>query len=251
VLSASADGLRLACLLCCVGAANSLANPKRALRVLPGALYELGVAVTVALSVAPQLVESVGRVRSARRLRGSDRRRLGAMRAIAIPVLHDALERSLRLAAAMDARGYGRTGRASPATRRLTATLLLAGLAGLCLGGYELLDPTVPQPVGIGGFASGTALCVAGLMLGGQRVSRSRYRPDPWRWPEWVVAGSGIASAIVLWFGVGYNPAALNPAFYPLHWPALPALPALAILVAAIAAVAAPPVPAQPGGAWS
>ena len=40
------DGLRLASLLCCIGAANALANPKRALRVLPGALYELGVAVT-------------------------------------------------------------------------------------------------------------------------------------------------------------------------------------------------------------
>src|SRR5262249_23194862 len=70
VLSATLDGMRLACLLCCIGAANTLANPKRALRVLPGALYELGVAVTVALSVAPQLVESVQRVRRARRLRG-------------------------------------------------------------------------------------------------------------------------------------------------------------------------------------
>jgi hypothetical protein len=63
VVSAVLDGARLACLLCCIGAANTLANPKRALRVLPGALYELGVAVTVALSVAPQLVESVQRVR--------------------------------------------------------------------------------------------------------------------------------------------------------------------------------------------
>ena len=39
VLSAVLDGARLACLLCCIGAANTLANPKRALRVLPGALY--------------------------------------------------------------------------------------------------------------------------------------------------------------------------------------------------------------------
>lgn len=42
VLSSATDGLRLACMLCCIGAANTLANPKRALRVLPGALYELG-----------------------------------------------------------------------------------------------------------------------------------------------------------------------------------------------------------------
>ena len=110
ILAAAVDGARLACLLCCIGAANTLANPKRALRLLPGALYELGVAVTVALTVAPQLVESVGRVRGARRLRGGAGRGLGRLRVVAIPVLHDALDRSLRLAAAMDSRGYGRTG---------------------------------------------------------------------------------------------------------------------------------------------
>jgi energy-coupling factor transport system permease protein len=241
VLAAAADGARLACLLCCVGAANTLANPKRALRALPGALYELGVAVTVALTVAPQLVESVGRVRRARRLRATDRRRFDVMRAVAIPVLHDALDRSLMLAAAMDGRGYGRTGSASRAARRLTAVLMLSGLAGLCVGGYGLLDPTVPRALGVGGLAAGTMLSVAGLVFGGRRVSRSRYRPDPWLWPEWVVAGSGIASAVVLCLDVGYNPAALNPAFYPLHWPTLPVLPSMAILLAAIAAFAAPP----------
>jgi energy-coupling factor transport system permease protein len=78
-------------------------------------------------------------------------------------------------------------------------------------------------------------------------VSRSRYRPDPWRWPEWAVVGSGAVSAIVLSLGAGYDPAALNPSLYPLSWPALPVLPALAILVAALAAVAAPPPPAGPG----
>jgi energy-coupling factor transport system permease protein len=243
VLSAVLDGGRLACLLCCIGAANTLANPKRALRVLPGALYELGVAVTVALSVAPQLVESVQRVRRARQLRGATGRGLKALRAIAIPVLHDALERSLRLAAGMDSRGYGRTGSATPASRRLTAALMLTGMAGLCVGAYGLLDATVPHPLGTGGFAAGALLCVAGLALGGRRVRRTRYRPDPWRWPEWVVVGCGLASAVVLSLNTGYNPAALNPDLYPLHWPALPLLPTVAILVAGLAAFAAPPPP--------
>jgi energy-coupling factor transport system permease protein len=248
VLSATLDGARLACLLCCIGAANSLANPKRALRVLPGALYELGVAVTVALSVAPQLVESVQRVRQARRLRGAGGRRRrgngevgGALRAIAVPVLHDALERSLRLAAAMDSRGYGRTGGASRRSRRLTAALLLAGLAGLCLGAYGLLGAGLPGGAAAGGFAAGAAACVAGLLLGGRRVSRTRYRPDTWRWPEWAVAGCGVASAVVLSVHLGYDPAALNPDLYPLHWPSLPLLPTAAILVAALPAVIAPP----------
>jgi energy-coupling factor transport system permease protein len=74
-------------------------------------------------------------------------------------------------------------------------------------------------------------------------VSRSHYRPDPWRWPEWVVTGCGLASAIGLCLSTGYNPAALNPSLYPLHWPSLPLIPAVAILTAALAAVCAPPPP--------
>ncbi|WP_027345760.1 energy-coupling factor transporter transmembrane component T [Hamadaea tsunoensis] len=241
VLSAALDGLRLACLLCCVGAANSLANPKRALRVLPGALYELGVAVTVALSVAPQLVESVQRVVRARRLRAGRTSGLRALRAIAIPVLHDALDRSLRLAAAMDSRGYGGTGTATASSRRWTGLLLLTGLAGLCVGVYGLLDVTVPHAVGLAGFAAGALLCAGGLYLGGRRVSRTSYRPDPWQWPEWTVAAGGLCAAVVLAAGSGYDPTGGGA----LRWPTLPLVPALAVLLAAAAALASPPPPVR------
>jgi energy-coupling factor transport system permease protein len=244
VLSAALDGARLACLLCCIGAANTLANPKRALRVLPGALYELGVAVTVALSVAPQLVDSVQRVHRAQKLRGTHYRRFRALRAVAIPVLHDALERSLLLAAAMDSRGYGRTGTATPASRRLTGALLLAGLAALCVGAYGFLGSSTSAALSISGLAAGVAACVTGLFLGGRRVSRTHYRPDPWGWPEWVVTACGLASAAGLCLTVGYNPALLNPSLHPLQWPSLPVIPAAAILVAALAGLVAPPPPA-------
>ena len=38
-----------------LGAANVLANPKRLLQAMPAALHEIGVAITVALSVASQI----------------------------------------------------------------------------------------------------------------------------------------------------------------------------------------------------
>ncbi|MFK3984414.1 energy-coupling factor transporter transmembrane component T [Micromonospora sp. NPDC050397] len=243
VLSAAIDGLRLACMLCCIGAANTLANPKRALRILPGALYELGVAVTVALSVAPQLVESVQRVARARRLRAGRSRGLRALRSIAIPVLEDALERALRLAAAMDSRGYGRTGTATARTRRITAALMLLGMIGLCAGVYGLLDATAPRLLGFPTLLGGAVLCCAGLALGSRRVSRTSYRPDPWAIPEWIVAGCGVASAVLLVLTTNFNAAEVNPSLYPLTWPPLPLLPTVAILVAASAAVAAPPPP--------
>ncbi|MFF5564063.1 CbiQ family ECF transporter T component [Streptomyces sp. NPDC012623] len=241
VLSAATDGLRLACMLCCVGAANTLANPKRALRVLPGALYELGVAVTVAVSVAPQLVQSVQRVSRARKLRAGRARGIKALRGIAVPVLEDALERSLRLAAAMDSRGYGRAGSATPRSRRVTGALMLLGMCGLCAGAYGLLDATAPAVLGLPAMLAGALLCVAGLRLGGRRVTRTTYRPDPWRLPEWAVAGAGVLSAVLLYSNLGYDPAELNPSLSPLTWPTLPLVPTVAILLAGTAGFLSPP----------
>jgi energy-coupling factor transport system permease protein len=240
VLGASYDGLRLGTLICCVGAANALANPKRALRSLPPALYEVGVAVVVALTVAPQLVESVRRVRRARRLRGAAGRGLRAVRAIAVPVLEDALSRSLMLAAAMDSRGYGRSRHVPARLRRITAALVLGGLLGLCLGLYGLLDATAPRALGIGALGAGLVLSVAGLVVGGRRVRRTTYRPDPWRLPEWTVAGSGVACAGIMILAGGLDPLLLHPSLYPLRWPDLPVVPMVAVLLGLLPAVAAP-----------
>ena len=144
MLGAVYAGLQLATMLACVGAANALANPRRLLRAVPGALYEVGVAVVVALSFSPQLVEGVSRVRAARRLRGRPHTGLRGLRGVAMPVLEGALERSVDLAAAMDARGFGRgaadAGRA-PTLRRADP----GGLLGVCAGLYGLLDADSPR----------------------------------------------------------------------------------------------------------
>ena len=148
VLAAVYDGLRLATLLLCVGAANTLANPKRLLQSMPSALHEIGVAVTVALSVAPQLIESGQRVRRARRLRGEPGRRFHVVREVALPVMTDALDRSLLLAAAMDSRGYGRVAARGRSTVAVTAALLLGGIVAIAIGSYGLLDSTAPRSLG-------------------------------------------------------------------------------------------------------
>ena len=240
ILAALYEGLRLAVLLCCVGAANTLANPKRALRSLPPALYELGVTVVVALTVAPQLVESVQRVRRARRLRGAPGKGFRALRAIAVPVLEDALSRSLLLAASMDSRGYGRSAHVPLRLRRATSALGIAGLVGICLGLYGLLDGTAPRLLGTLGMAAGLALSVAGLHLGGRRIRRTSYRPDPWLTPEWLVAGAGVVSAAVMVAVGRYDPLLLHPSLAPLSWPDLPLLPLGAILLGLLPAVVAP-----------
>jgi energy-coupling factor transport system permease protein len=198
-------------------------------------------AVAVAVTLAPQLIESVQRVARARRLRGGQGHGLRALRTIAIPVLADALDRSLKLAAAMDSRGYGRSGPASRRARRLTGALMIAGLAGLCVGAYGLLDGTAPRLLGAPVLLAGAAVCCAGLALGGRRVTRTRYRPDPWRAPEWTVALCGASCAALLYVSAATGAAAVDPTFEPLRVPPLPALPTIAILIAAIPAFAAPP----------
>jgi energy-coupling factor transport system permease protein len=207
ILAGLYDGLRLAAIVICVGAANALANPKRLLRSMPAALYEIGTAVVVAVSVLPQLAESVQRVRRAQRLRAghgeADRRGVRRMRRFLVPVLEDALERSLTLAAGMDTRGYGRAGTATPAERRVTGALMVTGLIGVCVGAYALLDQTFlggswgPVSRGAVVLLLGVAVCVAGMAAAGRRVNRTVYRPDPWRWPETAVVLTGVAVAAV------------------------------------------------------
>ncbi|MGW3799337.1 energy-coupling factor transporter transmembrane component T, partial [Streptomyces clavifer] len=169
VVFALYDGAKLAALLICVGAANSLANPARLLKSLPGALYEAGVAVVVAMTFAPNLVADVVRLRTARRLRGRPTGGIGAVLQIGLPVLEGALERSVAVAASMDARGYGRTARVPASVRRTTNALTLGGLLGVCAGTYGLLAAE-GAVYGLPLLLAGLVAALAGLRLGGRRT---------------------------------------------------------------------------------
>ncbi|MFD7293193.1 energy-coupling factor transporter transmembrane component T [Streptomyces sp. NPDC059897] len=248
------DGLKLATLLICVGAANALASPSRLLKSLPGALYEAGVAVVVAMTFAPNLVADVRRLRAARRLRGRPDRGLRGLLQVGLPVLEGALERSVALAAAMDARGYGRTAEVPPAVRRATAALTLGGLIGVCAGTYGLLAAS-GSGYGLPVLLAGVAAALGGLWLGGRRTVRTRYRPDVWGVRAWLVAASGAtAAATMIWAGT-QNPAALQPPVVPLAAPELPLWPAAGILLGLLPAFLAPvpdkPVPDKPTEASS
>jgi energy-coupling factor transport system permease protein len=241
------DGLRLATIVICIGAANALANPKRLLRSVPPALYEIGSALVVAVTVLPQLVESARRVRAAQALRGGETGRVRSLRRLLVPVLEDALERSLALAAGMDTRGYGRTSGATPRERRTTGALMLLGLCGICVGVYAGLDRTTPGWLGRPMLVLGVLVSFAGMYSAGQRVGRSRYRPTPWRWPELIVAVSGAVVGSAGWWMSRHQ--------LEIAYPSVTVAPALSVLAVAAAgaalvgALCAPPVAVPPGGA--
>ncbi|MEO7269701.1 MAG: energy-coupling factor transporter transmembrane component T [Knoellia sp.] len=246
LLGAVTDGLRLAVMIACIGAANALANPKRLLRTLPGALSEIGSAVVVTITVAPQLAESVQRVMRARALRGDTARGIRALPRIALPVLEDTLDRSLLLASAMDSRGYGRRREVAPALRLLTAVCTLGGLLSSAVGIYGILDDTTPDWLGAPALEAGIALSLTGIWLGGRANARSTYRPDPWRSPEWLTIASGVAAALAVHLAARGDAASLGMPLAPLAVPALPLMAVAGFLVAALPAflTPAPPPPA-------
>ena len=253
IIFAACDGFRLAVLLACVGAANSLASPSRLLKSMPAALYEVGVAVVVAMTFAPQLVTDLGRVRQARRLRGRTNKGVRGAAGAALPVLEGALDRAVTLAAAMDSRGYGRSGQLPIRIRRITVALVLGGLLGVCIGLYGLLSADTSAIAGAPILLVGIAASIIGMWLGGRRSIRTRYRADPWQLPEWIVCLSGIGAAVgVIAAGI-INPASITISVVPLLWPALPLAALIGILIGALPAIAAPPLPApaairrQPG----
>lgn len=241
LLAATYEGLRLATLLIAVGAANALANPKRLMKSLPPALYEIGTAMTVAISVVPQLADSARRVRAAQQLRGGPEgrfRRVRGVRRLLVPILEDSFDRSLALAAGMDARGYGRTGDLTPGQRRATGALILAGLLGVCVGVYAFLDSSAPRVLAVPMLVLGMVAALGGFALAGRRVGRTRYRPDRWRLPEVLVAVSGIAAGAGMWAVQRWEPQVAHPGV--LTTPGLSLLAVAAALVAVLPVWVAP-----------
>ncbi|MDU7361068.1 MAG: energy-coupling factor transporter transmembrane component T [Propionibacteriaceae bacterium] len=248
------DGMRLATIIIAVGAANSLVNPKRLLAAFPSALYELGTILVVAFSALPQLGEAMGRVLRVRKLRQRQqprgrKQRLGWIQTIIVPVLSDALDRSIALAASMEVRGYGRSGRASASERALATALGLVGVLFLTIWAYCLLAKPSIGPswwglnlLELALLLAGVAAIVFAMRISGRHVRRTRYQPDRWGAAEWCALLSGVVPVVALQLlartGSGD---VLSPSISPPEWPQL-TVPLLGILIiAALPAFLTPP----------
>jgi energy-coupling factor transport system permease protein len=243
LVAAAAEGLRLAATLACLGAANALASPKRLLRYLPATLYDVGTAVVVALTYAPQLAGLAGRVRAARRLRGHSGHGVRELGRLVGPVLEGSLDRSLDLAASMESRGYGRTPIRSASARRLASALTLTGLVGVVAGLYGVLDGSVTGLLGMPLLLLGVVVTTAALLVGARRDVRSRYRRDPWGAPEWAVTVVGAVPAALLIWAESHGWPGVVLAQSPLAWPEAPLVLVLGVLLPGLAAVVTPVPP--------
>lgn len=235
------DAGRLAGLLICIGAANALADPKRALRNVPAAFHQIATALVIAVSVAPQLVSSVLRVRRARRLRGGVQRGVRGVVSIIVPVLEDAIDRSLALAAGMESRGYGRTRDGHRLDWRL-ASLLIASMLVVTFGAFALLGLPAARDWAVPLLVVGVTAGAYGLHRAGGEMAISHYRPDPWGAPEYLVAGCGLAAAtLAIWL---FNTdAAMAFGGFPMTWPKLSWPMVLTAAITALPGIASPTPP--------
>jgi energy-coupling factor transport system permease protein len=211
---------------------NGAVSPHRVLRMTPAALFHAGLIVTVGLTLLPSTIEDLRRIREAQALRGHPSG-LRGVPALVVPAVTGGLERSFRLAEAMEARGYASAPPAPPIARlmgTLSAPLVLAAaLAWFYAGSLRWL--ALP-------LVAGAILGLAGWgWLSARRRATTSLHSDTIGRLDAVAAGASLAMALLVfagrsagWFNLGYNPFAglPVPAFHPLEaalalacaWPA-------------------------------
>jgi len=194
LLDGLTDGLRLAAIILSVAMASSLANPRKLLKSTPGILYEVASSVSVAINLAPQLIASLQRVRKARELRGRSKG-LSQLAGIVIPVLEDAIDSSLALAASMDARGIGRKGQMTNLQITIARSSSLSAIALLAIGSFMLLSGGI-QVLGVLLIVLALVATFISVKITSKANIRTRYEPTKFSSTDWMLIALAIALVI-------------------------------------------------------
>ena len=175
------------------GVFNGAVSPHRVLRSTPAALFHASLVVTVGLTLLPSSIEDLRRIREMRALRGA-RGGWRGLPALVVPAVIGGLERSMRLAEAMEARGYASASR-PPASARLAAAasapLYVAGAWSWFYSDWKL--------AGIGFALAGTACIGWWLYAASRRHMTTKFAEEPVPPAErWTIAASfaGIGAVV-------------------------------------------------------
>ncbi len=197
-------------------------SPSRLLRATPAPLFQAGLVLTIGLSILPSALDDVRRLREAEALRGHVLHWWDLPRLLPAAVL-GGLERSVRLAEALEARGFGggEARRGAFFAGALAAPLLLLSAYLWLAGGAAQQFATLPGIAGAAGLFWWLASAAAANRS-------SRLFPDTAGRLELVsllVAGSGLIAVLSI---AGEAASALR--YDPFAGSALPPLSAAALL---------------------
>jgi len=191
------NGLTLTTIFAGFSVFNQVTPVRDLVRLAPRAFHEAGVVLSIALTFIPQTTRSLARIREAQAVRGHRVRGLRDWLPIVVPLLVSGLERSMGLAEAMVARGYGAVSdRAQPLR---TQGLLALGLFLLLGGWLALLFLPSWRWAAWGVMGVGAALIVGVIWMAGRNVSHTTYRARRWTARDtFAVLGCGLTLAVVL-----------------------------------------------------
>ncbi len=207
---------------------------QRVVRATPAALFHLGLIVTIGLTLLPASIEDLRRIREMQALRGTPPR-LRALPGLVVPAIIGGLERAMRLAEAMEARGVA-SADARPSTSSRLLSLLPAPLILVALWlwfyapGWRLLA---------GGcfLAAGFTLVLWARTLS-RASKRTRLHDEPIPAGDRIVIAASIAVASIAFvsrqldlFALNYNP------FLNFGWPTFSAAGALLAMAVALPAI--------------
>lgn len=254
-------GLALTAILLVVAAFGAAVDPYRLVRSIPRFLHRSAVVVSIALTFVPQTLAAQREIREAMALRGHRFRGLRDLVPLFVALVAGGLERSIDLAEAMEARGFGgaggRVGRiagggrvagaataepprgARAAAGRLLDGAIAGGLALAVIGLYARAAWPGSAAVGTGGAVAVAlgALAVAGALAAvGRGVHATRYRPERWSRRDTLVAAASACSLAA--FAAAWIWRRGELTFYP--YPRLTLPEASPWLLAALALLAVP-----------
>ena len=226
-------GLAVLCIFVAFGVFNAAVSPIRVLRTAPAALFHAGLVVTIGLTLLPSTVEDLRRIREMQALRGMATG-LRQLPGLVVPAVIGGLERSMRLAEAMEARGYAASNPPSPMSRIAAAAsaplMLVASFIWLYTDSYRWLAGLA--------FTLGLGALFAWSWDASRRRRTTRFRPEPFPLVDRLAAVvapllgvCAVATRTADLGGLAYNPFAGLPAptFEPLGsllalacaWPAV------------------------------
>ena len=187
------------------------------IRLIPAAWQDLAIVLLIALNYTPQTLRHWQQIREAQAIRGHELRGWRDWQPLFIPLLIGGLERSMALAEAMTARGYGQT--ASRAHGKVVRIMLLTILAMALIGwmmaifwglwGWLVLFVSL---VGLGGL----------LFWQGKQVKRTTYRIVSLHEIDYLLIATNLAPLVFLWtvrHAIAYTPfpTLTLPPFQPLY----------------------------------
>ena len=191
------NGLMLTVIFGSFAVFNQVTPVRDLVKLTPRAFHETGVVLSIALTFIPQTVRSLNRICEAQAVRGHRVRGLRDWLPIVVPLLVSGLERSMGLAEAMVARGYGAvSGRAQPLR---TQGLLVVGLLALLGGWLAFLFLPSWKGSAVGMMIVGAVIIVGVVWLAGRAVSHTAYRRHRWTARDTLaVLGCGLTLAVIL-----------------------------------------------------